>query len=168
MCKEVSRMLTWSDWCVVSQYPQARRIIGDFGIPISILVSVLVDYSITDTYTQVTVMSITWATATVEVHFQQISCLFSILKHCLYLLLETQCAVGFLSHLPWQERLVHQSLWGQAAIPRLDDGSVYCTCSACLHPHFHGNSDHIVRTVWLCKVVMFWVLKVYFVQTMLY
>lgn len=35
--------------------PQARRIIGDFGIPISILVSVFVDYSITDTYTQVTV-----------------------------------------------------------------------------------------------------------------
>uniref|UniRef100_A0AAQ5ZR44 Anion exchange protein n=1 Tax=Amphiprion ocellaris TaxID=80972 RepID=A0AAQ5ZR44_AMPOC len=31
---------------------KARRIIGDFGIPISILVSVLVDYSITDTYTQ--------------------------------------------------------------------------------------------------------------------
>lgn len=32
---------------------KARRIIGDFGIPISILVMVLVDYSITDTYTQV-------------------------------------------------------------------------------------------------------------------
>lgn len=32
---------------------QARRIIGDFGIPISILVMVLVDYTITDTYTQV-------------------------------------------------------------------------------------------------------------------
>ncbi|KAM9802531.1 anion exchange protein 3 isoform 2-T2 [Syngnathus typhle] len=31
---------------------KARRIIGDFGIPISILVTVLVDYSITDTYTQ--------------------------------------------------------------------------------------------------------------------
>ncbi|KAJ4933029.1 hypothetical protein JOQ06_029867, partial [Pogonophryne albipinna] len=31
---------------------KARRIIGDFGIPISILVSVLVDYSISDTYTQ--------------------------------------------------------------------------------------------------------------------
>ncbi|KAG7503368.1 hypothetical protein JOB18_037395 [Solea senegalensis] len=31
---------------------KARRIIGDFGIPISILVSVLLDYSITDTYTQ--------------------------------------------------------------------------------------------------------------------
>uniref|UniRef100_A0A671WCK1 Anion exchange protein n=1 Tax=Sparus aurata TaxID=8175 RepID=A0A671WCK1_SPAAU len=31
---------------------KARRIIGDFGIPISILVSVFVDYSITDTYTQ--------------------------------------------------------------------------------------------------------------------
>ncbi|XP_028992348.1 anion exchange protein 3 isoform X1 [Betta splendens] len=31
---------------------KARRIIGDFGIPISILVSVMVDYSITDTYTQ--------------------------------------------------------------------------------------------------------------------
>ncbi|CAJ1078750.1 anion exchange protein 3 [Xyrichtys novacula] len=31
---------------------KARRIIGDFGIPISILMSVLVDYAITDTYTQ--------------------------------------------------------------------------------------------------------------------
>ncbi|XP_007501706.1 anion exchange protein 3 isoform X8 [Monodelphis domestica] len=31
---------------------KARRIIGDFGIPISILVMVLVDYSIIDTYTQ--------------------------------------------------------------------------------------------------------------------
>ncbi|XP_012582890.1 PREDICTED: anion exchange protein 3 isoform X2 [Condylura cristata] len=31
---------------------KARRVIGDFGIPISILVMVLVDYSITDTYTQ--------------------------------------------------------------------------------------------------------------------
>ncbi|CAL8240656.1 unnamed protein product [Merluccius merluccius] len=31
---------------------KARRIIGDFGIPISILLSVIVDYSITDTYTQ--------------------------------------------------------------------------------------------------------------------
>ncbi|XP_077473107.1 anion exchange protein 3 [Stigmatopora argus] len=31
---------------------KARRIIGDFGIPISILISVLVDYTITDTYTQ--------------------------------------------------------------------------------------------------------------------
>ncbi|KAG7278540.1 hypothetical protein CRUP_009804 [Coryphaenoides rupestris] len=30
----------------------ARRIIGDFGIPISILFSVLVDYSVADTYTQ--------------------------------------------------------------------------------------------------------------------
>ncbi|XP_066543485.1 anion exchange protein 3 isoform X2 [Amia ocellicauda] len=31
---------------------KARRIIGDFGIPISILFMVFVDYSITDTYTQ--------------------------------------------------------------------------------------------------------------------
>uniref|UniRef100_A0A8C4SXT8 Anion exchange protein n=1 Tax=Erpetoichthys calabaricus TaxID=27687 RepID=A0A8C4SXT8_ERPCA len=31
---------------------KARRIIGDFGIPISLLVTVFVDYSITDTYTQ--------------------------------------------------------------------------------------------------------------------
>lgn len=32
---------------------QARRIIGDFGIPISILVFVMMDCSIPDTYTQV-------------------------------------------------------------------------------------------------------------------
>ncbi|XP_053327020.1 anion exchange protein 3 [Spea bombifrons] len=31
---------------------KARRVIGDFGIPISILVMVLLDYTITDTYTQ--------------------------------------------------------------------------------------------------------------------
>lgn len=36
------------------QCSQARRIIGDFGIPISILVFVMIDYSISDTYTQVT------------------------------------------------------------------------------------------------------------------
>uniref|UniRef100_A0A4W6F8U1 Uncharacterized protein n=1 Tax=Lates calcarifer TaxID=8187 RepID=A0A4W6F8U1_LATCA len=32
---------------------QFRRIIGDFGVPIAILIMVLVDYSIEDTYTQV-------------------------------------------------------------------------------------------------------------------
>lgn len=32
---------------------QIRRLIGDFGVPIAILVMVLVDYSIRDTYTQV-------------------------------------------------------------------------------------------------------------------
>lgn len=32
---------------------KARRIIGDFGIPISILFSVIVDYFLPDTYTQV-------------------------------------------------------------------------------------------------------------------
>lgn len=42
----------WSSACS-SLPPKARRLIGDFGIPISILVMVLVDYSITDTYTQV-------------------------------------------------------------------------------------------------------------------
>ncbi|XP_073401617.1 anion exchange protein 3 [Dendrobates tinctorius] len=31
---------------------KARRVIGDFGIPISILVMVFIDYTITDTYTQ--------------------------------------------------------------------------------------------------------------------
>lgn len=36
-------------FCVV----QLRRIIGDFGVPIAILIMVLVDYSIRDTYTQV-------------------------------------------------------------------------------------------------------------------
>lgn len=36
------------------QCSQARRIIGDFGIPISILVFVMIDYGISDTYTQVT------------------------------------------------------------------------------------------------------------------
>lgn len=30
-----------------------RRVIGDFGVPIAILIMVLVDYSIEDTYTQV-------------------------------------------------------------------------------------------------------------------
>lgn len=39
--------------CFFHAYYQARRIIGDFGIPISILVFVLVDYCIPDTYTQV-------------------------------------------------------------------------------------------------------------------
>lgn len=32
---------------------QLRRVIGDFGVPIAILIMVLVDYSMSDTYTQV-------------------------------------------------------------------------------------------------------------------
>ncbi len=32
---------------------QLRRVIGDFGVPIAILLMVLADYSIRDTYTQV-------------------------------------------------------------------------------------------------------------------
>ena len=32
---------------------QLRRIIGDFGVPIAILIMVLVDYAVEDTYTQV-------------------------------------------------------------------------------------------------------------------
>lgn len=32
---------------------QLRRIIGDFGVPIAILIMVLVDYSAEDTYSQV-------------------------------------------------------------------------------------------------------------------
>lgn len=38
---------------LVLVFPQIRRLIGDFGVPIAILVMVLVDYSIQDTYTQV-------------------------------------------------------------------------------------------------------------------
>lgn len=36
----------------ISAY-QVRRLIGDFGVPISIFLMVVVDYSIEDTYTQV-------------------------------------------------------------------------------------------------------------------
>jgi hypothetical protein len=39
-----------SEYCAC---PQIRRVIGDFGVPIAILIMVLVDYSIEDTYTQV-------------------------------------------------------------------------------------------------------------------
>lgn len=38
---------------LVLVFLQIRRLIGDFGVPIAILVMVLVDYSIQDTYTQV-------------------------------------------------------------------------------------------------------------------
>lgn len=34
--------------------PQLRRVIGDFGVPISILIMVVVDSFVKDTYTQVT------------------------------------------------------------------------------------------------------------------
>lgn len=37
---------------------QFRRMIGDFGVPIAILIMVLVDYSINDTYTQVRLKTI--------------------------------------------------------------------------------------------------------------
>lgn len=46
-----------SDWALTTgpfTCPQLRRVIGDFGVPISILIMVLVDFFIEETYTQVT------------------------------------------------------------------------------------------------------------------
>lgn len=44
----------WALTAGPSTCPQLRRIIGDFGVPISILIMVMVDALIQDTYTQVT------------------------------------------------------------------------------------------------------------------
>ena len=54
----ISRLVLWSvrePVCAhpCSCVPQLRRVIGDFGVPIAILLMVLMDYSIQDTYTQV-------------------------------------------------------------------------------------------------------------------
>uniref|UniRef100_A0A8C3HDU2 Anion exchange protein n=1 Tax=Chrysemys picta bellii TaxID=8478 RepID=A0A8C3HDU2_CHRPI len=40
-------------WLALTRFVQIRRVIGDFGVPIAILIMVLVDFSIRDTYTQV-------------------------------------------------------------------------------------------------------------------
>ena len=44
----------WALTAGPSTCPQLRRFIGDFGVPISILIMVMVDALIQDTYTQVT------------------------------------------------------------------------------------------------------------------
>lgn len=50
MCRSCLGLLITDDvFCVF----QLRRIIGDFGVPIAILIMVLVDYGVEDTYTQV-------------------------------------------------------------------------------------------------------------------
>lgn len=38
--------------CLISDY-QVRRLIGDFGVPISMFLMIILDYNIADTYTQV-------------------------------------------------------------------------------------------------------------------
>lgn len=38
--------------CLIYHY-QVRRLIGDFGVPISMFLMVVLDYNIADTYTQV-------------------------------------------------------------------------------------------------------------------
>uniref|UniRef100_A0A3B5M660 Anion exchange protein n=1 Tax=Xiphophorus couchianus TaxID=32473 RepID=A0A3B5M660_9TELE len=112
---------------------KARRIIGDFGIPISILLSVLVDISIPDTYTQVSS-----GCGVVAVDITEVSSLYVCPS-------ETQCAVWVFRHVSRQERLAHQSVRRQAAVPNMDDGSVRRSRSPRLHPHLHGNTDHLVR-----------------------
>lgn len=42
--------------CLICEY-QIRRLIGDFGVPISIFLMIVVDYNIEDTYTQVVSVS---------------------------------------------------------------------------------------------------------------
>lgn len=84
--------------------PQVRRVIGDFGVPIAILIMVLVDYSIEDTYTQVR--------ATVAVRR---CCLLTSSDTCprslgpLCRSTEAERAQWLLSNSPREAGLVHQS-----------------------------------------------------------
>ena len=63
-----------------------------------------------------------------------------------YLRAEAQRAIGVLGDVPGQAGLVHQSVRGQEALPPLDDGRLHRPRPARLHPYFHGNPDHLVRS----------------------
>ncbi len=58
--------------------------------------------------------------------------------------IETKCAWWLLCDQPGQAWLVNTptGLWWP--VPHLDDGRQHSTCPACLHPHFHGDSNHHV------------------------
>lgn len=74
----------------------------------------------------------------------------------LYFLLETQCTIRLFSHFSWKAKLVYQSYGSKEELPPLVDGSVVRACSSRLHPHFHGNSNHVVSIVWIFQAVIVW------------
>lgn len=61
--------------CFISDY-QVRRLIGDFGVPISMFLMIVLDYNIADTYTQVSScdldhISFLWTVLTIFLMFDQ-------------------------------------------------------------------------------------------------
>lgn len=61
--------------CLISDY-QVRRLIGDFGVPISMFLMIVLDYNIADTYTQVSScdldhISFLWTVLTIFLMFDQ-------------------------------------------------------------------------------------------------
>lgn len=113
---------------------QIRRIIGDFGVPIAILIMVLVDYSVKDTYTQVRTPPVLYMKL-VSGHSVNSSPFWTT---------ETQRAQWILRVQSGQTRLAGFSSGFGWTVPSLDDGSQHPTSHPGLHPHLHGVPDHSV------------------------
>lgn len=59
-------------------------------------------------------------------------------------LVETDGAKRHWGDQPQNQRLVHQPLGTEEALPHLDDGRLLCTSTASLHPHLPGVPDYYV------------------------
>ena len=120
---------------------QLRRIIGDFGVPIAILIMVLVAYNLSNTFIQVrpkTPHSISRA---------HLTFIFRDVIVCVGILCaEIECSQRFLRDQSQQTRLAHQPPGLRRQIPHVDDVRLLLTSPAGLYPDLYGDSDHHVSS----------------------
>lgn len=128
---------------------QLRRIIGDFGVPIAILVMVLVDRGVEDMSTQVALLI--YATALLP----------PAVSHHVLLNVEAERAqrlFGVQSREAWLAGFSSGLRW---TVSCLDDG---CQCPArCprLHPYIHGVPDYSVKNSFCLHLFDLWNSKVF-------
>uniref|UniRef100_A0A3Q1FW28 Solute carrier family 4 member 2a n=1 Tax=Acanthochromis polyacanthus TaxID=80966 RepID=A0A3Q1FW28_9TELE len=116
-----------------------RRIIGDFGVPIAILIMVLVDYSVEDTYTQVR--------AEFVLHEKNRTLRLDQTGEILssYWPTETERAQWILRIQSGEAWLADLSSGLRRPVSSLDDGRQHPAGHPGLHSDLHGVPDHSVR-----------------------
>lgn len=129
--------------------PQVRRLIGDFGVPISIFIMALVDFFIKDTYTQVREQREGRAAGrrVSPTRGRGAGCPIPVpsLPH-LCSRPETECPQRVGGHQLVRPGLVYQPHGEGQQLPHLDDVRLRGARPPGLHPHLPRDTDHHVRT----------------------
>uniref|UniRef100_A0A8C0ZJ84 Solute carrier family 4 member 1 (Diego blood group) n=1 Tax=Cyanistes caeruleus TaxID=156563 RepID=A0A8C0ZJ84_CYACU len=124
--------------------PQVRRLIGDFGVPISIFIMALADFFIKETYTQVWEGRAGGDGCPCTGSWELVPVSHPSLPHlCSHP--ETERPQRAAGHQPDCPGLVYPPHGDHNQVPHLDDVCLRDSCPSGLHPHLPRDADHHVR-----------------------